>query len=144
MKTKRILIRIGKVGFIMKKNIEENKISTKALGIPFSEFTTSTRFFLKGIKENFAYEDGKRTDKFKSTTLTCVDVETFSTLKIKVETKFRLTQKDLDEATERIFVEIPTNETIVTPYKIEYGKATVTITAPTATISLVESEDDLL
>lgn len=144
MKTKRILIRIGKVGFIMKKNIEENKISTKALGIPLSEFTTSTRFFLKEIKENFAYEDGKRTNEFRSTTLTCVDVETFSTLKIKVETKFRLTQKDLDEATERIFVEIPTNETIVTPYKIEYGKATVTITAPTATISLVESEDDLL
>ena len=128
----------------MKKNIEDNKISTRALGVPLSTFTTATKFFLKGIKENFAYEDGKRTDKFKSTTLTCVDLITFSTLKIKVEKKFQLTQKDLDESTERIFVEIPTNETIVTPYKIEYGKATVTITAPTATISLVESEDDLL
>lgn len=128
----------------MKKQIEYNKVSTRALGIPLSEFTTSTRFFLKEIKENFAYEDGKRTNEFRSTTLTCVDIETFSTLKIKVATKFQLTQKDLDESTERIFVEIPTNETIVTPYKIEYGKATVTITAPTATISLVESEDDLL
>lgn len=128
----------------MKKQIEDNVVSTKALGVPLSTFTTATKFFLKGIKENFAYEDGKRTDKFKSTTLTCVDLITFSTLKIKVEKKFQLTQKDLDESTERIFVEIPTNETIVTPYKIEYGKATVTITAPTATISLVESEDDLL
>ncbi len=144
MKTKSILRRIRKVGLIMKKNIEDNKISTRALGVPLSTFTTATKFFLKGIKENFAYEDGKRTDKFKSTTLTCVDLITFSTLKIKVEKKFQLTQKDLDESTERIFVEIPTNETIVTPYKIEYGKATVTITAPTATISLVESEDDLL
>lgn len=142
MKTKTILRRIRKEGFIMKKNIEENKISTKALGIPLSEFTTSTRFFLKEIKENFAYEDGKRTDKFKSTTLTCVDLITFSTLKIKVETKFQLTQKDLDEATERIFVEIPTDETIVMPYKIEYGKATVTITAPEATISLDENKED--
>ena len=144
MKTKTILRRIRKEGFIMKKNIEENKISTRALGIPLSEFTTSTRFFLKEIKENFAYEDGKRTDKFKSTTLTCVDVETFSTLKIKVETKFQLTQKDLDESTERIFVEIPTDETIVMPYKIEYGKATVTITAPEATISLDENKEDSL
>lgn len=128
----------------MKKQIEYNKVSTKALGIPLSEFTTSTRFFLKEIKENFAYEDGKRTNEFRSTTLICVDIETFSTLKIKVPTKFQLTQKDLDEATERIFVEIPTDETIVTPYKIEYGKATVTITAPKATINLTESEDDVL
>lgn len=129
---------------MIKHTIEDNVVSTKALGVPLRTFTTSTKFFLKGIKENFAYEDGKRTNEFRSTTLICVDVETFSTLKIKVEKKFQLTQKDLDESTERIFVEIPTNETIVTPYKIEYGKATVTITAPTATISLVESEDDLL
>lgn len=142
MKTKTILRRIRKEGFIMKKNIEENKISTRALGIPLSEFTTSTRFFLKEIKENFAYEDGKRTNEFRSTTLICVDIETFSTLKIKVPTKFQLTQKDLDEATERIFVEIPTDETIVMPYKIEYGKATVTITAPEATISLDENKED--
>lgn len=144
MKTKTILRRIRKEGFIMKKNIEDNKISTKALGIPLSEFTTSTRFFLKEIRENFAYEDGKRTNEFRSTTLTCVDVETFSTLKIKVETKFQLTQKDLDEATERIFVEIPTDETIVMPYKIEYGKAMVTITAPEATISLDENKEGVL
>ncbi len=129
---------------MIKHTIEENVVSTKALGVPLSTFTTATKFFLKGIKENFAYEDGKRTNEFRSTTLICVDVETFSTLKIKVEKKFQLTQKDLDESTERIFVEIPTNETIVTPYKIEYGKATVTITAPKATINLTESEDDVL
>ena len=129
---------------MIKHTIEDNVVSTKALGVPLRTFTTSTKFFLKGIKENFAYEDGKRTNEFRSTTLICVDIETFSTLKIKVPTKFQLNQKDLDEATERIFVEIPTDETIVMPYKIEYGKATVTITAPTATISLVESEDDLL
>ncbi len=127
---------------MIKHTIEENVVSTKALGVPLSTFTTATKFFLKGIKENFAYEDGKRTNEFRSTTLICVDVETFSTLKIKVEKKFQLTQKDLDESTERIFVEIPTNETIVTPYKIEYGKATVTITAPEATISLDENKED--
>ncbi len=121
----------------MKVRIDQNLVDAKALSVPLSTFLKDGEFVLKNIKENYEYVGGKKTDKFLSTTLTCIDTISFAVLDIKVEKHLGLTAQELEQADTPIYVEIPTEETIVRPYSIEYGKAKVSIIAPT--VKIIES-----
>lgn len=119
----------------MKLSIDKNMIDARELAVALSTFISDTpEFVVKSIRENYEYVDGKKTDKFLSTTLTCIDTISYVVLDIKVEKHLNLTAQQLEQSDTPIYVEIPLEETIVRPYAIEYGKAKVSIIAPSVKI----------
>ena len=64
---------------------------------------------------------------------TVTDMDTLGSFNVHVtSTTPVITPEELEEAEERVFIEFPMNETIVKPYRIEFGTATVSIVAPYA------------
>lgn len=118
----------------MKLAINKNQIDAKLLEVPLSNFTENTEFAVTSVRDNYAYENGVKTEKWLSTTLSCVDTVTFATIDIKVEQHINLTQDEIDQSESTIYVEIPLEKTIVRPYAIEYGKAKLSIIAPSVKI----------
>lgn len=75
--------------------------------------------------------EGKRTDKVDCIKYDCVNPDNFSTFTIKVNTtRPAITNEIIDGADEPIYISIPVEEVVIRPYKIEYGKAKVSIIAP--------------
>lgn len=118
----------------MRAKLDENKVEAAELVLPLSTFTQTDEYALKNIQENYEYVNNKKTDTFLSTTLTCIDVETLAILRIKVESRINLTAKMLEQSEQPVYIKIPIEQTFVRPYAIEYGKAKVTIIAPSVTI----------
>lgn len=118
----------------MKILINKNQIEPKLLEFPLSNFTENAEFVVTAVKDNYAYENEKKTDKWLSTTISCVDTVTFATLDVKVSQHINLSQTEIDNSESAIYVEIPLDETIVRPYEIKFGKAKVSIVAPSVKI----------
>lgn len=118
----------------MKFAISKNRIDAKLLEKPLSDFTSNSEFAITGIKDNFAYENGEKTDKWTSTTICCVDTFSYATIDVKVSQHLNLTQDEIDRSESAIYAELPLNETLVRPYAIEYGKAKLSIIAPSVKI----------
>lgn len=114
--------------------LNNNEIQANRITIALSELTSTTQFVVKSVKENFKYSDGKPTDEVIGLTVTCIDPDNFDVLKIKVPKTVQLTQEDIEKSEDCIFIEVPTDKTKVIPWKIEYGRAKVSIEAPSASI----------
>lgn len=111
-----------------------NEIQANRISVSLAELTSTTQFVVKSVKENFKYCDGRPTDEVIGLTVTCVDPENFDIVKIKVPKTVSLTQEDIEKSEDYIYLEVPTDKTKVIPWKIEYGKAKVSIEAPSASI----------
>ena len=111
----------------MRLQINKNLVDAKLLAMPLSDFTETTDYAVTAIKENYEYLDGKRTDKWLSSTISCVDTVSFATINIKVTQRIALVQQEIDETDDNIFIQIDLGKTFVRPYSIEYGKAKVSI-----------------
>ena len=119
----------------MLKLLDNNEVQASKFGKPLSSFTSSTEFVVKAVKQNFKYDSqGNRTDECISLTVTCTDPENFDVLKIKVPKTISLTNDDVLKAEDFIYLKVPTEEAMVYPWKVEYGKAQVVIEAPSASI----------
>lgn len=118
----------------MKLQINKNVMDAKLLAIPLSDYTETTDYVVTAVKDNYEYVDGKRTDNWLSTTVSCVDTVSFATINIKVAKRINLTQQEIEETDDNIFIQINLDETFVRPYAIEYGKAKVSIFTDTVKV----------
>lgn len=114
--------------------LNNNEIQANRISVSLAELTSTTQFVVKSVKENFKYCDSKPTDEVIGLTVTCVDPENFDIVKIKVPQTVSLTQEDIEKSEDYIYLEVPADKTKVIPWKIDYGKAKVSIEAPSASI----------
>ncbi len=118
----------------MQMKLDNNQVKASSLQHPLSDFTGSTTFVVKNIRENYEYVDGKKTDTYASTSLECVDPKTFETFKIKVTDHVNIKPEDLENTEKIFYVQIPTTEAMVVPYELKYGTAKVSITCKSVKI----------
>lgn len=112
----------------MRIKINDNKISTNGFKIP-AEGNISETLVLKSVS-NLLEKNG---DNYKSVgaKYICNDPATYSQLTIKVPgSEPIITDKELNELEDACFIRIPLEETVIIPYKIEFGKIYVSITCP--------------
>lgn len=126
--------------------IFENKISASDLQFRLAEiFREKTlEFILTDVRNRYKYDENRnRTEVVEAVVYTVIELNSFSTFDVKVPATVPvITQEDLEQAEERVFVEIPLEETFVRPYKMEYGTATVSIVAPYITLASAAVEAD--
>lgn len=126
--------------------LRDNQISAQNISFTLSGILPETaKFALTGVRPVFHYDENrKRTDHIEAYIYTVTEMDTLSSFHVRVNsTTPVITPEELEEAEERVFIEFPTDETIVKPYKLEYGTATVSIVAPYAKLSpLTDSEED--
>lgn len=125
--------------------LKENKISTKDLACRLADiFGDTPKLALTDIRPCFHYDENRnRTDLVEAYNYTVTDMDTLGSFNVRVtSTTPVITTEELEEAEERVFIEFPMNETIVKPYRIEYGTATVSIVAPYAQLVNPDNEED--
>lgn len=129
----------------MKQNLKafaNNKCKISDLTFKMSDITTTNIFVVTKVSIVKKYVDGKATEEVEGVNYTLTDTHTFAQIRIKaLTTKPVVTQEDLDTSDTPIFIEIPLDETVVKPYKIEYGTVSLSITAPYVTLA---KNDDLI
>jgi len=111
--------------------MSDNKIKAKDLVLTGKDFFESEDFVLRGVKANFRYDGGKKTDVIDSISYYCVDPLTFNSVTFKVNTTKPVIEQDtIDRATEAIYINVPINEAIIKIYKIEFGFMSVSVNIP--------------
>lgn len=116
--------------------MSDNKIKAKDLVLTGKEFFESEDFVLRGVKVNFRYDGGKKTDIIDSISYYCVDPLTFNSVTFKVNTTKPVIEQDtIDKATDSIYINVPINEAIIKIYKLEFGIMSVSITVPYVKLS---------
>lgn len=116
--------------------MSDNKIKAKDLSLTGKDFFESENFVLRGVKVNFRYDDGKKTDVVDSISYACVDPLTFNSVTFKVNTtKPVIDPAAIDKATETILITVPINEAVIKIYKMEFGIMSVSITVPYVKLS---------
>ena len=115
----------------LKKLIDNNIIAANVLAVSAMDYLPKIAA-LKGISEIYQKDaNGNKTDTLQAITYHCVNTENYHNFSVKtMNTKRIITQEQLDEAPDVVFIEIPVEETIMKPYEIAYGKAKVSIIAP--------------
>ena len=116
-----------------KVRLDNNILNAKDFAISMAELTSASEFVLKDMRENFKYVDGKKTDVQDGYKLSIADPDTFAMYTIKAE-KVDFTLEEVEKSVTPVFIEIPTEKTMVIPYDISYGRAHVSIIAPFVTI----------
>ena len=88
-------------------------------------------FILKEVKVNYLYENKVKTDRVDSVSYKVIDNLFYDTFTVKVyQDKPIITQKDLDNREDNVYVSFPLERTVVSLYAIEYGIVKVSIVAP--------------
>lgn len=123
----------------MQRPLDNNKLSKEALTFTLAHFIEGgeegrKNFLLKGLKENFDFEqdeNGKShmTDKFLDTTLTVVDLDTYSQFKVKTDSRLPLSEADFAKSVNDFYVDIDLKTTVVKIWKIDFSGAYVSIKA---------------
>lgn len=125
--------------------LKDNKISAKNLTFSLSNlFKEMPKLALTDIRPCFHYDENrKRTDVIEAYSLTVTEMDTLSSFSVRVNsTTPVITPEELAEAEGRVYVEFPLDETIIRPYRLEYGTATVSIAAPYAKLANPGIEED--
>lgn len=125
--------------------LKENKISAQNLILRLSDILRETTdLALTGVRPSYHYDENrKRTDLIEAYTYTVTDMDTLASFSVRVNsTTPVITPEELEETEGRVFIEFPMEETIVKPYKLEYGTATVSIVAPYAKLADQDIEED--
>lgn len=124
--------------------IKDNKISAKNIEFSLSNiFPGKRKFALTEVRPVPHYDkDHKRTEQIDGFKYTVIEMETLSSISVRVNsTTPVITPEELEESEERVFIEFPMDETFVKPYRLEYGTATVSIVAPFAKLVNPNMED---
>jgi len=125
-------------------NLRDNKISAENIEFSLSNILPGRRkFAVMEVRPVFHYDkDHNRTEQIEAYRYTVTDMDTLSSFSVRVNsTTPVITPEELEETEERVFIEFPMDETIVKPYKLEYGTATVSIVAPYAKLVNPNIED---
>lgn len=121
--------------------LDNNKISLSEIALP-CEGIIPDKLILRGVKTAFRYQDGKRTKEIEGVNYDVVNPYTLDSFRIRALLPTPvITQEELDESEEHVYISIPVSQTVLKPYKIEYGKATVSIVAPYVAL-ITEKEED--
>ena len=105
------------------------KFPLKLFKIKFEDLISSNcEFALKSVRPVYHYENGKRTEEIDAFCYEVVDTVNFEIFEIKVAgTTPIVTMANIESAEERFYVKF--TNTIVKPYKIEFGKVCCSIIA---------------
>lgn len=126
--------------------LKDNKILAQYISLVLANiFPGKRKFALTEVRPVPHYDkDRNRTEQIEAYKYTVTDLETLSSFTVRVNsTTPVITPEELEETEERVFIEFPLEETIVKPYKLEYGTATLSIVAPYAKLSSpTDSEED--
>lgn len=117
--------------------LKDNKISAENIAFPLSNIYPDKReFAVTEVRPVFHYDkEHNRTEQIEAYKYTVTDMETLSSFSVRVNsTTPVITPEELEETEERVFIEFPMDATIVRPYKLEYGYASVSAIAPYATL----------
>lgn len=118
-------------GKLMISKIINNSIKVSELKI-LSAGLIPSKAILRDITITYkADSNGKKTDEVEAIRYDVIDPDTFSTFTLKVANpKPVISKTELDMSENQIYIEIPVDEVNIKPYKIDYGKALLSITAP--------------
>lgn len=95
---------------------------------PLTDFLVGSTV-LKEVQKKFQYEDGKRTDKLDGYDYTVVDMVTLDEYTVRVPGSVPIVDpRDLEKLSPKPEVQF-SEDALVKPVKIEYGKVLATITA---------------
>lgn len=123
----------------MIKTIDGNKIKASELKISGDGVLPETAILKKVSYMYGTDEKGMKTENVLAVRYKCINPNDFDTFTVKVEaTDSIITPAELEAAEEPVFITIPVKETLIKPYKIEYGYADVTIVAPYVTRATVK------
>lgn len=108
------------------------KVQNSPFSTPLSVFLpTETTFRILEARLVFQYVDGKRTDVCEGSRYRLADLSTGQQLVVRVPDKILIVdQAVLDNLDTPVYAKIDIDSTIVSPYEIKYGVASVTIKAP--------------
>lgn len=116
----------------MRAILTDNKVKVNDLQINV-EGLIPQKAILRGVRVSYPTDaEGKRTSEVPdSIRYDLINPSTFDTLTVKVEGgRPVITQEELEAKDTQVFIELPVDEVSVKPYKVEYGTAYLTITAP--------------
>lgn len=116
----------------MRAVLTDNKVKVNDLQIS-AEGLIPPKAVLRGVRVSYPTDtDGKRTSETpESIRYDLINPSTFDTFTVKVEGgRPVITQEDLEAKETQVFLELPLDEVSVKPYKVEYGTAYLSITAP--------------
>lgn len=116
----------------MKAVLTDNKVKVNDLQIS-AEGLLPQKAILRGVRVSYPTDaEGKRTSESpESIRYDLINPSTFDTFTVKVEGgRPVISQEELEAKETQVFIELPLDEVSVKPYKVEYGTAYLTITAP--------------
>lgn len=98
---------------------------------------------MREVRPVFHYDENKnRTGIIEAYSYGVTNMDTLASFKVRVNSTIPvITPEELENSEEHVFIEFPMDETAITPYKLEYGIATVSIVSPYATIATFPDED---
>ncbi len=122
------------------KSLNGNKCRIADIAFPMDSITTTSTFAVTNVSIQKKYVNNQATNEVEGINYTLIDTQTFTQIRVKVPTTDKpvITQEQLDASDIPVFVKVPINETIIKPYKIEYGSAHLSIVAPY--LELVEND----
>ena len=116
----------------MKALLTDNKVKVNDLQIKV-EGLIPPKAILRGVRVSYPTdENGKRTSEVaESIKYDLSNPTTFDTFTVKVEGgKPVISQEELEAKDTHVYLELPLDEVFVKAYKVEYGTAHLSITAP--------------
>ncbi len=116
----------------MKIVLKENKVNVNDLQINVVGLIPQ-KAILRGVRVSYPTDaEGKRTSEVPdSIRYDLINPSTFDTLTVKVEGgRPVISQEELEAKNTQVFIELPLDEVSVKPYKVEYGTASLAISAP--------------
>ncbi len=121
----------------MRVVINDNKVKVADLNInPIG--LIPQRVLLRGVRLTYKTdEEGKRvSDEVVAVRYDVVDPITLGTMTVKVDTnKPIITPEELEASESPITLELPIDHVVIKPYKVEFGSASVSISAPMVKIA---------
>ena len=103
-------------------------IPSKRLSLSLESLMGTNRFALLGVSPVYDYIDKKRSETVSGIRYTVANPDTFETFDVKIAgTKPIVSQEVIENVDERIWVSF--ENAVVKPYRIEFGKATCSVTA---------------
>lgn len=116
----------------MKAILTDNKVKVNDLQINV-EGLIPQKAILRGVRVSYPTDaEGKRTSETpESIRYDLINPVSYDTFTVKVEGgRPVISQEELEAKDTQVFLELPLDEVSVKPYKVEYGTAYLTITAP--------------
>lgn len=116
----------------MRAVLTDNKVKVNDLQIS-AQGLIPPKAVLRGVRVSYPTDtEGKRTSETpESIRYDLINPVSYDTFTVKVEGgRPVITQEDLEAKDTQVFIELPLDEVSVKPYKVEYGIAYLSITAP--------------